>query len=255
MIHKLVLAENQRVCPKCDYHFSQSARERLAHLLDPESFHELDTDLAPVDVLQFRGAANYSDRLKTYQEKTGLKDAVISGMGRLEERPISIAVMDFDFLGGSMGSVAGEKITRAIERGTESRSPVIVIAASGGARLYEGMFSLMQMAKTSGALAFHAQAHLPFISVLTHPTTGGVTASFATLGDLVVAEPNAQIGFAGPRVIRETTHQDLPPGFQTAEFLEAHGMIDMIIHRKKMRSTLSNLLAYMVPGEAAALSA
>ncbi len=254
VIHKLVLAENQRVCPKCDHHFSQSARERLLHLLDPESFRELDANLSPVDILQFRGAANYSDRLKTYQQKTGLKDAVISGTGHLETREISIAVMDFDFLGGSMGSVAGEKITRAIERGTERGLPVIIVSASGGARLYEGMFSLMQMAKTSGALALHARARLPFISVLTHPTTGGVTASFATLGDLIVAEPNAQIGFAGPRVIRETTHQDLPAGFQTAEFLEAHGLIDMIIHRKKMRATLSGLLAYMVPKPVAAPS-
>ncbi len=255
VLHKIVLAENQRVCPKCEYHFSQSARERLVYLLDPESFREMDADLTPVDVLGFRGAANYSDRIKTYQQKTGLKDAVVSGTGRLENQPVSIAVMDFEFLGGSMGSVAGEKITRAIERGTEAGCPVIVISASGGARLYEGMFSLMQMAKTSGALALHARARLPFISVLTHPTTGGVTASFATLGDLVVAEPNAQIGFAGPRVIRETTHQDLPPGFQTAEFLEAHGLIDMIIHRKKMRSILANLLAYMTPRTASAASA
>lgn len=253
--HKIILAENQRVCPKCDHHFSQSARERVVYLLDPESFREMDTELMPVDVLQFRGAASYSDRIKTYQQKTGLKDAVISGVGHLENRQVSLAVMDFEFLGGSMGSVAGEKITRAIERGTGLGCPVIVISASGGARLYEGMFSLMQMAKTSGALALHARARLPFVSVLTHPTTGGVTASFATLGDLVVAEPNAQIGFAGPRVIRETTHQDLPPGFQTAEFLEAHGLVDMIIHRKKMRSTLANLLAYMSPPQAAAASA
>lgn len=255
VIHKLVLAENERVCPKCDHHFAQSARERLANFLDSDSFEEHDADLIPVDVLGFRGAASYTDRIKTYQAKTGLKDAVISGTGQLEGREISIAVMDFEFLGGSMGSVAGEKITRAIERGTERAMPVIVVSASGGARLYEGMFSLMQMAKTSGALALHALARLPFISVLTHPTTGGVTASFATLGDLIVAEPNSQIGFAGPRVIRETTHQDLPPGFQTAEFLEAHGLVDMIIHRKKMRSTLSGLLAYMVRPVATAASA
>jgi acetyl-CoA carboxylase carboxyl transferase subunit beta len=247
MIHHLELTENQQVCPQCDHHFSQKARERIECLLDPGSFQELNADLAPVDPLQFRGAATYTDRIKTYQKKTGLRDSVVSGLGRLEGREVSIAVMDFEFLGGSMGSVAGEKITRAIETATERNLPVIVIAASGGARLYEGIFSLMQMAKTSGALALHSQARLPFISILTHPTTGGVTASFATLGDLILAEPRSQIGFAGPRVIRETTHQDLPPGFQTAEFLEAHGLVDLIVHRKKMRATLINLLAYLAP--------
>jgi acetyl-CoA carboxylase carboxyl transferase subunit beta len=247
VIHHLELTENQQVCHHCEHHFSQKARERIDCLLDPGSFREMDADLQPVDVLNFRGAATYSDRLKTYQKKTGLTDAVISGLGRIEGQELALAVMDFEFLGGSMGSVAGEKITRAIETATEHGLPVVVISASGGARLYEGMFSLMQMAKTSGALALHAQARLPFISILTHPTTGGVTASFATLGDVILAEPQAQIGFAGPRVIRETTHADLPPGFQTAEFLEEHGLIDLIVSRKKIRATLATLFAYMAP--------
>lgn len=247
MIHHLELTENQQVCPHCDHHFSQKARERIECLLDHGSFQETCAGLTPVDILEFRGAATYSDRLKTYQKRTGLNDSVVSGMGSIEARPVSLAVMDFEFLGGSMGSVAGEKITRAIETATERRWPVVIVSASGGARLYEGMFSLMQMAKTAGALAYHAQARLPFVSVLTHPTTGGVTASFATLGDLILAEPKAQIGFAGPRVIKETTHQDLPPGFQTAEFLEAHGLVDVIVHRKKMRATLASLLAYLAP--------
>lgn len=245
MVHHLELTQNQQVCPHCEHHFSQKARERIDCLLDPGSFQEADADLFPIDILEFRGAATYSDRLKTYQERTGLKDSVISGSGRIEGRELNLAVMEFEFLGGSMGSVAGEKITRTIETATQRRRPAVIISASGGARLYEGMFSLMQMAKTSGALALHAAAKLPFISVLTHPTTGGVTASFATLGDLILAEPKSQIGFAGPRVIKETTHQDLPPGFQTAEFLEAHGLVDLIVHRKKMRSTLANLLGYL----------
>ena len=183
--------------------------------------------------------------LRKYQNETGMPDAVVSGTGTLEGKKISVAAMDFRFLGASMGAVVGEKIARAIERGTKEEIPVIVFAAAGGARLHEGLVSLMQMAKTSGALARHSQAGLPFISVLTHPTTGGVTASFATLGDLIIAEPKCMIGFAGPRVIRETTHQDLPAGFQTAEFLEEHGLIDCIVHRKKMRGTLSSILNYL----------
>ncbi len=251
LIHSLELQENQRVCTNCEYHFSLGARARLEHLLDPGSFEETDTELRAVDVLGFQGAAAYKERLQKYQKSTGLHDSVVSGLGRLEGRAVSLAVMDFEFLGGSMGSVAGEKITRAVERATEKRMPVIVVSASGGARLYEGMFSLMQMAKTSGALALHAQAKLPYISVLTNPTTGGVTASFATLGDVILAEPNAMIGFAGPRVIRETTLQDLPPNFQTAEFLESHGLIDMIVSRKKMRATLATLLDYFCGSPAA----
>jgi acetyl-CoA carboxylase carboxyl transferase subunit beta len=188
--------------------------------------------------------ASYKDRLKKYQENTGLVDAVISGYGMIDGYKVAIAVMDFSFLAATMGSVVGERITRVIEYGTAERSAVIIVAASGGARLYEGMLSLMQMAKTSGALARHAEQRLPYISVLTNPTTAGVMASFASLGDVIVAEPKSMIGFAGPRVIKETTHQDLPERFQTAEFLEEHGLIDMIVHRKKMREEISRLLSY-----------
>jgi len=238
------LAQNQRVCPRCDYHFAQSAREWLENLLDPDSFVEMDADLKSVDVLRFQGMASYKDRLKKYQESTGLYDAVISGYGILDGYKVAIAVMDFGFLAATMGSVVGERITRTIEYGTAERCAVIIIAASGGARLYEGMLSLMQMAKTSGALARHAEERLPYISVLTNPTTAGVMASFASLGDVIIAEPKSMIGFAGPRVIKETTHQDLPQRFQTAEFLQEHGLIDMIVHRKKMREQLSQLLSY-----------
>jgi acetyl-CoA carboxylase carboxyl transferase subunit beta len=247
MIHNLELVQNLRVCPKCDYHMTQSARERLETLLDPETFEEHDANMTSVDTLKFTGMASYTDRLKSYQKKTGLKDAVISGFGKIDEQRVSIAVMDFNFIAATMGSVVGEKLTRCIERGTKERLPVIIVSASGGARMYEGVLSLLQMAKTCGALALHAQAELPYFSVLTHPTTGGVSASFATVGDVNIAEPRAMIGFAGPRVIRETTHQDLPPNFQTSEFLEEHGLIDMIVHRKKLRETLSNLISYLAP--------
>jgi len=245
MIHNLEFVQNFRVCPKCDHHLTQSARERLDMLLDPNSFEEHDANMASVDTLKFTGMASYTERLKTYQKKTGLKDAVISGYGSIDEQRVSIAVMDFNFIAATMGSVVGEKLTRCVERATKARIPAIIVSASGGARMYEGVLSLLQMAKTCGALALHAQARLPYISVLTHPTTGGVSASFATVGDINIAEPKAMIGFAGPRVIRETTHQDLPPNFQTAEFLEDHGLIDMIVHRKKLRDTLSNLLSYL----------
>ena len=244
VVPEIELAQNQRVCPRCDYHFAQSAKERIDNLLDPESFMEMDGGLKSVDTLRFQGMATYKDRLKNYQERTGLTDAVISGYGMLDGYKVAIAVMDFGFLAATMGSVVGERITRTIEYGTAERSAVIIIAASGGARLYEGMLSLMQMAKTSGALARHAEQRLPYISVLTNPTTAGVMASFASLGDVIIAEPKSMIGFAGPRVIKETTHQDLPERFQTAEFLQEHGLIDLIVHRKKMREQLSQLLSY-----------
>ena len=244
VVPEIELAQNLRVCPRCDYHFSQSAKERIDNLLDPESFVEMDAGLKSVDTLRFQGMATYKDRLKNYQERTGLTDAVISGYGILDGYKVAIAVMDFGFLAATMGSVVGERITRTIEYGTAERSAVIIIAASGGARLYEGMLSLMQMAKTSGALARHAEQRLPYISVLTNPTTAGVMASFASLGDVIIAEPKSMIGFAGPRVIKETTHQDLPERFQTAEFLQEHGLIDLIVHRKKMREQLSQLLSY-----------
>jgi acetyl-CoA carboxylase carboxyl transferase subunit beta len=244
VVNEIELTENLRVCPHCDYHFAVSAKERIGNLLDPESFIEMDADLKSIDTLRFQGMASYKDRLKKYQQSTGLLDAVISGHGMLEGYKVAIAVMDFAFLAATMGSVVGERITRAIEYGTAQRSAVIIVAASGGARMYEGMLSLMQMAKTCGALARHAEQRLPYISVLTNPTTAGVMASFASLGDVIIAEPKSMIGFAGPRVIKETTHQDLPEGFQTAEFLEEHGLIDMIVHRKKMRERISQLLSY-----------
>ncbi len=249
MIHNLDLVQNFRVCPKCDHHMTQTAHERLEMLLDAGSFEEHDANMVSVDTLKFTGMASYTERLKSYQKKTGLKDAVISGFGAIESQRVSISVMDFNFIAATMGSVVGEKLTRCVERATKERIPAIIVSASGGARMYEGVLSLLQMAKTCGALALHAQARLPYISVLTHPTTGGVSASFATVGDLIIAEPKAMIGFAGPRVIKETTHQDLPPNFQTAEFLEDHGLVDMIVHRKKMRETLGNLLSYLAPSK------
>jgi acetyl-CoA carboxylase carboxyl transferase subunit beta len=242
------LAKNLRVCTQCGYHFTISAPERLQSLVDENSFEEIDLNLDSVDALGFKG---YVDKVKAYQAKTGLKEAVVTGRANIDGTPVLLAIMDFRFLGASMGSVVGEKITRAIEAATAEKKPVIVFSASGGARMHEGILSLMQMAKTSGALARHAAAQLAYISVLTHPTTGGVTASFATLGDLIVAEPKCMIGFAGPRVVKETTHADLPPGFQTAEFMMQHGLVDMIIHRKDMRSTLANLLKYVGPKQAA----
>ena len=244
VVHEIELAQNLRVCPRCDYHFGWSAKDRIENLLDPGSFVEMDADLRSVDTLRFQGMATYKDRLKTYQQRTGLTDAVISGYGMLDGYKVAIAVMDFGFLAATMGSVVGERITRTIEYGTDKSAAVIIVSASGGARMYEGMLSLMQMAKTSGALARHADQRLPYISVLTNPTTAGVMASFASLGDVILAEPKSMIGFAGPRVIKETTHQDLPKGFQTAEFLEEHGLIDMIVHRKRMREQISQLLSY-----------
>lgn len=246
VVHEIELTQNQRVCPRCDYHFTQSAKDRIANLLDEESFVELDADLRSVDTLKFEGMASYKDRLKKYQDSTGLTDSVVSGHGMLEGNKVAIAVMDFAFLAATMGSVAGERITRAIEYGTANEAAVIIVSASGGARMYEGMLSLMQMAKTSGALALHAKAGLPFISVLTNPTTAGVMASFASLGDVILAEPRSMIGFAGPRVIKETTHQDLPEGFQTAEFLEEHGLIDAIVPRKKLRPQIAQFLNYFL---------
>lgn len=245
VIHKLELSQNLKVCPKCDHHFTLSAAERIQNLVDSETFQEFDAELTSVDVLNFKGVATYQDRLKSYQAKTGLRDAVISGFGLIEGHRTGLAVMDFNFLAATMGSVVGEKITRMVERSTADRRAVVIVSASGGARMYEGMLSLMQMAKTSGALARHAEARLPYLSVLTHPTTAGVMASYASLGDLILAEPKCMVGFAGPRVIRETTHQELPPGFQTAEFLKEHGFIDLIVPRRDLRSTLARVLDYL----------
>jgi|YelNatPaOPRAMG01_1025707.scaffolds.fasta_scaffold05891_14 acetyl-CoA carboxylase carboxyl transferase subunit beta len=244
MLFSKELAANLGVCPKCDYHFPMTSRDRIAMLADENTFREFDADLTSVDALKFTGVAAYAERLKTYQRQTGLRDAVVTGLCKLDGHDVSLAVMDFSFLGASMGSVVGEKITRAIEKATELRIPVIIVAASGGARMYEGILSLMQMAKTSGALAVHAREGLPYLCVLTHPTTAGVMASFASLGDVLVAEPRALIGFAGPRVIKETTQQELPEGFQTSEFLRDRGLVDLIVHRKQLRATLASLLDY-----------
>jgi acetyl-CoA carboxylase carboxyl transferase subunit beta len=246
--HNLALDENLRVCPKCDHHFPLVSSARIASVVDEGTFEETDANLVAVDTLKFKGVATYEDRLKSYREKTGLKDAVKTGTAKIDGKLVSIAVMDFSFLAATMGSVVGEKITRAIELATKKKIPVIIICASGGARMYEGMLSLMQMAKTSGALARHAQARLPYITVLTNPTTAGVMASFASLGDVILAEPKSMIGFAGPRVIKETTHQELPAGFQTAEFLEKHGLVDHIVHRAKMRGLLGQLISYFAAG-------
>ncbi len=247
VVPEIELTENQRVCPRCDYHFAQSARDRIAALLDADSFAEMDGNLQSVDTLRFQGMATYKDRLKKYQDATGLMDAVLSGHGSIEGIRVALAVMDFSFLAATMGSVVGERITRLIEFATRERIPLIIISASGGARMYEGMLSLMQMAKTSAALARHSEARLPYISVLTNPTTAGVMASYASLGDIILAEPKSMIGFAGPRVIKETTHQDLPKGFQTAEFLEEHGLIDQIVHRKRMRPQITEFLRFLAP--------
>jgi acetyl-CoA carboxylase carboxyl transferase subunit beta len=245
VIHNLALSENLQVCPKCEHHFNLGSRERIESILDADSFEEHDPSMSSVDPLGFKGVTTYADRLQSYKQKTGLVDAVTTGAGKINGRPVGLGVMDFNFLAATMGSVVGEKITRIIEFSTKNKLPVILVCASGGARMYEGMLSLMQMAKTSGALALHAEAKLPYITVLTNPTTAGVMASYASLGDVIIAEPKAMIGFAGPRVIRETTHQTLPPDFQTAEFLEKHGLVDLIVHRQKMRQTLGDLLAYL----------
>jgi len=244
VITQVELQQNLQVCPRCQHHMTLGARERIDSLADEGSFKEHDAGMLSVDSLKFRGVATYQDRLETYRKKTGLKDAVITGDAKIGSRPVGIAVMDFNFIAATMGSVVGEKITRTIERATKNKWPVIIVSASGGARMYEGMLSLMQMAKTSGALARHAEAKLPYISVLTNPTTAGVMASYASLGDIIMAEPKCMIGFAGPRVIRETTHQELPKGFQTAEFLQDHGLVDMIVARHRMREMLPQLLDF-----------
>ena len=244
MLFNKELAANLKVCARCDYHFTMGVAERVAMLADPGTFVEFDADLVSVDVLKFTGVAAYTERLKSYQRQTGLADAVMTGLAKLDGHDVALAVMDFNFLGASMGAVVGEKITRCIEKGTERNIPVINVCASGGARMYEGILSLMQMAKTSGALAVHAHKELPYIAVLTHPTTAGVMASFASLGDVIVAEPKALVGFAGPRVIKETTQQELPEGFQTSEFARDHGLVDVIIHRKQLKALLGSLLDY-----------
>lgn len=236
------LEANWMVVPKSGYHFPLTSDRRIQMLVDPGTFEEKDSGLASVDVLGFADTKAYADRLETYKSKTGLEDAVVSGHGQMEGIPVELAVMDFRFGGASMGSVVGEKITRSIERAVDQERSLIIVAASGGARMQEGIFSLMQMAKTSAALARLREKGLPFISVLTHPTTGGVTASFATLGDVILAEPEALICFAGPRVIKEGTNEELPEGFQRSEFLLARGLIDQIVRRSEMRARIVHFL-------------
>ena len=242
IIYNRVLKENLMVVPSSGYHFPLKARDRIASMLDEDSFEEMDTGVHSLDPLEFNATSSYPEKLKQNQAKTKETDTVISGMGVMGEIPVSIAVMDFRFMAASIGSAAGEKITRAIERGVEKQCPVIIVSASGGARMQEGILSLMQLAKTSAALAKLSEAGLPYFSILTNPTMAGVMASYASLGDVIIAEPEALIGFAGPRVIKETTQQDLPAGFQTSEFLLEHGLVDMIIPRGEMRNRMINLM-------------
>jgi acetyl-CoA carboxylase carboxyl transferase subunit beta len=236
------LEDNQMVVPKSGHHFRIGARARLAKLMDPGTWIEVDLAVKSSDPLAFVDSQPYPERLKRYERDSGLPEAVISGTGEIEGIRVSVAAMDFRFCGGAMGAAAGEKITRAVEAALHAKIPCIIFSASGGARMQEGIFSLMQMAKTSAALGRLAQAGLPFISVLTDPTMGGVTASFATLGDVIIAEPGALIGFAGARVIKDTTKQTLPAGFQTAEFLLKRGLIDQVVGRLEMRERLASLL-------------
>ena len=243
------LEANLMVVPKSGYHFPIGSRARIAGLVDEGTFVEHDTAVKSGDPLKFVDSAAYPDRIKKYEKESGLPEAVICGTGKIHGIPVSLAVMDFRFCGGAMGAAVGEKITRAIERALKEKCPCIIVSSSGGARMQEGIYSLMQMAKTSAALGRLADAKLPFISILTHPTTGGVTASFATLGDVIIAEPGALIGFAGARVIKETTKQTLPPGFQTAEFLLKHGLVDQIVPRTEMRERLRDLLQALYVGK------
>jgi acetyl-CoA carboxylase carboxyl transferase subunit beta len=246
-IHRKNLKKNMSICPDCNYHFRLSARERLQLLFDEGKYEEHNSDISPADPLNFVDKAPYIDRLKKAQKATGLRDALITGEGKIGGRPVIICAMEFSFIGGSMGSVVGEKITLAIEECIEKRLPLIIVSSSGGARMQEGVLSLMQMAKISAALARLDDAGLPYFSLMTDPTTGGVTASFAMLGDLNIAEPGAIIGFAGARVIEQTIRQKLPKGFQLSEFLLEHGMLDCVIDRRNLRDFLANALTFTGP--------
>jgi acetyl-CoA carboxylase carboxyl transferase subunit beta len=242
IIYRQELEKHLNVCPHCDHHLPWPARTRLAHVLDPDSFEEFDKELEPQDPLGFVDSKKYKDRLKATRKALGENDAFISGVGRIEGHRVSIGCFLFDFMGGSMGSVVGEKVARVFERAYELKCPAIVFSASGGARMQEGIFSLMQMAKTSAAIARFRAVGKPYVSVMLHPTTGGVAASFSWLGDIILAEPKALIGFAGPRVIEQTIRQKLPEGFQRSEFLLEHGMIDAIVPRKDLRPKLVQLI-------------
>jgi acetyl-CoA carboxylase carboxyl transferase subunit beta len=245
IIYRQEIEKNLNVCPNCGHHMPWPARTRLQNTLDPDTFEEFDRELEPNDPLNFTDSKKYRDRLKSTRKALEENDAFISGVGRIDGKQVSIGCFVFEFMGGSMGSVVGEKVTRVFERAVELDTPAIVFSASGGARMQEGIFSLMQMAKTSAAIAHFRDIHKPYISVLLHPTTGGVAASFSWLGDVILAEPKALIGFAGPRVIEQTIRQKLPEGFQRSEFLLEHGMIDAIVHRKDLRARLSQVIGLL----------
>jgi acetyl-CoA carboxylase carboxyl transferase subunit beta len=247
IIWKKELEDNLNVCTKCDYHFRIDSAQRLMLLLDEDSIETQDENLESTDPLNFSDTRPYKARLEKSKASTGLKDAIINATGNMNGRPVIVSAMEYSFIGGSMGAVVGEAITRAIERACKDRKPIIVVSASGGARMMEGVVSLMQMAKISAALARLDTARIPYVSILTDPTTGGVTASYAMLGDLNIAEPGALIGFAGPRVIEQTIRQKLPEGFQTSEFLLQHGMLDAVVHRKDMKSYITRALDFMTP--------
>jgi len=250
-VFRKLVEERFMVCPECNYHYTITARERIALLADGGTFEERHADLTPTDPLGFKDLQSYPERLKRYQEATGLKDAAICGTARIEGHPVMLFVMDPNFLMASMGSVVGEKATRSVEDALELRLPLIMVCASGGARMQEGVVSLMQMAKTSAALARFDEAgglYILYIAVLTNPTTAGVMASFASLGDIILAEPKALIGFTGPRVIKETIRAELPPGFQTSEFLLEHGFIDRVVPRTDLKQEIASILSYCTPG-------
>lgn len=245
IVYTKQLEERLWICPNCGYHFRISSRKYINIILDNGELEQYDDNLESLDPLKFRDSKKYPDRIRAAQAKSGTKDGVIAGIGRVEGKDVSFAIMDFSFIGGSMGSVVGEKIARAIERALERKIPLIIVSCSGGARMQEGILSLMQMAKTSALLAYLAEAKIPFISVLTNPTTAGVMASYASLGDVIIAEPKALLGFAGPRVIQQTIGQDLPPGFQSSEFFLEKGFLDKIVDRNNLRETIALLLKYL----------
>jgi acetyl-CoA carboxylase carboxyl transferase subunit beta len=247
IIYKKEIEKNLQVCPKCNYHFRISARERIDLIADEGSFVELDNDLTPSDPLNFKDKASYSERLNEYRLKSEMPEAAIYGDAIINTRPVVLAIMDFSFWGGSMGSVVGEKITRAAERALEKKIPFLTVSASGGARMQEGMFSLMQMAKVSAAVSRLKDSDVLYLSILADPTFGGVTASFAMLGDVIIAEPKSLIGFAGQRVIEQTIKQQLPENFQRAEFLLDHGMIDLVVERRELKSTVYKLIEHFMP--------
>jgi len=248
IVYEGELAENFRVCPACGYHFTLTAWQRIELLVDDGSFVEIDAELVPCDPLEWVAIKTYQDQLVVAADKSGLVEGIVTGHGTLEGHPLVLGAMDFRFIGASMGSVVGEKIARAFEYATANRLPIVLVTASGGARMQEGMLSLMQMAKTSAACRRHSEAGLPFVSVLANPTYGGVTASFAVLGDVLLAEPGALVGFTGARVIEQTLRLKLPKGFQTAEFMEEHGMIDEVVPRGELRASIALLLDYLAPG-------